>query len=380
MRPNLWMEGRLRGLNLERLLNEARAQGIRVGRVKREENRAVWLCCRAEDFGRLRQLAKDRGYEMEGQRPVGWLRWLVRGWGRKGAVAGAVMGAALLAAAMQFVWRVEIVDAGMYAADARAYLEELGIVPGVPRFRVNLTRLREQLEWRWPKVQWVRAEWAGVGLRVILDQGVPAPDIETAGESGDIVAAEDGLLLRLTVYAGQPMAKAGDFVRAGQILIRGEEKTGQDTAGPVKARGEAVARVWISARSRLPLKETGTVPTGREQVRWVLKSPWFAFSLQDQPNFLTWDMETKSLPLAGAWAPVWLDRETYLEAALEMGRRDAEEVKAEGARAALQALNRALAGAETVDKWINFSMIEGDTILTEATAELRRDIGRFQPR
>ena len=91
-------------------------------------------------------------------------------------------------------------------------------------------------------------------------------------------------------------------------------------------------------------------------------------------------METKSFPLAGAWAPVWLDRETYLEAALEMGRRDAEEVKAEGARAALQALNRALAGAETVDKWINFSMIEGDTILTEATAEVRRDIGRFQPR
>ena len=33
---------------------------------------------------------------------------------------------------------------------------------------------------------------------------------------------------------------------------------------------------------------------------------------------------------------------------------------------------------EIVDKWIDFSMIEGDTIVVTATAEISRDIGRYQ--
>ena len=51
-----------------------------------------------------------------------------------------------------------------------------------------------------------------------------------------------------------------------------------------------------------------------------------------------------------------------------------------GAEAALKRPDGLIREDETVDKWINFCMIEGDTILTEATAEVKRDIGRFQPR
>ena len=100
----------------------------------------------------------------------------------------------------------------------------------------------------------------------------------------------------------------------------------------------------------------------------------------EQPSYLTWDLETETLPLGGAWAPVRLRRETYWETAAERTPRNAEEVKKECAAAALRLVSEAVSGDETVDKWINFSMIEGDAVRAEAVAEVRRDIGRFVKR
>ena len=77
-----------------------------------------------------------------------------------------------------------------------------------------------------------------------------------------------------------------------------------------------------------------------------------------------------------AWLPVWLVRETFAEVSLRPRSRDVEEAKREGAQAASFALNQALLNEETVDKWMKFDMIEGDTITVTATAEILKDIGR----
>ena len=370
----------IRGLNLERLMNEAGKRKIRLMRVVRKGSRTAEITCGEKDCVTLSALAREKGYETGEARPVGWLRWLRFFRARWGLPAGAVLGAVLTAFSLRFVWRVQIENAGAYGADVRTFLEEKGIRPGILRSEVDLSALREEMEWRWPAVQWVRTEWAGVTLRILLDEGVRAPQVETRGENGDVVAAEDGILLRLTVYAGTPAAKAGDLVRAGQVLIRGEERGRDGGMHPVKARGEAVARVWVAARCQMPLWEEKTSPTGRREGRWVIETPFFSWSPREQPSYLTWDLETETLPLGGAWAPVRLRRETYWEASAERTPRDAEETKRECAAAAMRLLTEALSGDETVDKWINFSMIEGDAVRAEAVAEVRRDIGRFVKR
>lgn len=376
----LWVKGKIRGLNLERLLNEARTQGVRPRMIRRQRSGEMTVICSPKDYEALQSLAREKGFDMTAGKAVGLFRWLRALKNRWGLGLGLLLGCLAAALSLRYVWAVEVINAGAYEADARTYLQEIGAVPGALRQSVDLTRLREQLEWRWPRVQWVRAEWAGVALRITLEEGVPPPEVKTEGRTGDVVAAEDGLLTNLTVYAGTAEKKAGDFVRAGQVLIRGEERGGNGEMIPVKARGEAAARVWVSARVRLPLYEENALPTGRQTRRTVIETPLFALAFRETPDYLTWDREARRLPLGGAWLPMEAVRETYYEAALETGQRSIEDVKKEGQRAALALLNKALLGDETVDKWINFSMIDGDTILTEATAEVKRDIGRFQPR
>ncbi len=367
---------RVRGLSAEKLLNAARQQGISFSRVKREKSRSLLMRCSEKDYEAFRPLAQEKGFEISEAQPVGILRLEKRLAKRIGLWAGALIVLGLLIWALGYVWEVRVENAGAYLGEVRTFLDELGIRPGIRRSGVNLSDLRGRLEWRLPAVKWVRTEWQGVSLVVRLEEGVPPPEIASNEGTGDVVAASDGLIQRVTTYAGTPAVKAGDFVKAGQTLIRGEERGKDGTAHPVRARGEVIARQWVSVVTRVPIMETASEPTGRKTVLRVIDTPFFSWRREEEPSYLTYDRNREILPLGGAWLPVWLVRETFAEVSLRPRSRDLDEAKREGAQAAIFALNQALNNDETVDKWMKFDMIEGDTITVTATAEILRDIGR----
>ena len=367
---------RVKGLSAEKLLNAVRQQGISFTRVKREKSRSLLLRCAQKDYEAFSSLAREKGFEVSAAQPVGFLRLEKRLAKRISLWAGALAAVGLLIWALGYVWEVRVENAGAYLGEVKTFLNELGIHPGIRRSGVHLSDLRDKLEWRLPKVKWVRAEWQGVSLVVRLEEGVPPPNVVSNEGTGNIVAASDGLIQRVTAYAGTPAVKAGDFVKTGQTLIRGEERGKDGTAHPVQARGEVIARQWISVAARVPVMETASEPTGRKTVFRVIDTPFFSWQREKEPDYLTSDREKETLPLGGVWLPVWVVRETFTEVSLHPRRRDVEEAKREGAQAAIFALNQALINEETVDKWMKFDMIEGDAITVTATAEILKDIGR----
>ena len=367
---------RVKGLSAEKLLNTVRQQGISFTRVKREKSRSLLLRCAQKDYEAFSSLAREKGFEVSAAQPVGFLRLEKQLAKRIGLWAGALAAVGLLIWALGYVWEVRVENAGAYLGEVKTFLNELGIHPGIRRSGVHLSDLRDKLEWRLPKVKWVRAEWQGVSLVVRLEEGVPPPDVVSNEGTGNIVAASDGLIQRVTAYAGTPAVKAGDFVKTGQTLIRGEERGKDGTAHPVQARGEVIARQWISVAARVPVMETASEPTGRKTVFRVIDTPFFSWQREKEPDYLTSDREKETLPLGGVWLPVWVVRETFTEVSLHPRRRDVEEAKREGAQTAIFALNQALINEETVDKWMKFDMIEGDAITVTATAEILKDIGR----
>ena len=376
MKRLLAVEFQVKGLSAEKLMNAARAAGVPLWGVRRKENRAVSLRCARKDYPLIRSLAEEKGYQVSDGRAVGLYQWGRRLLSRPGLWLGAIAGTALVIAAMGFVWQVRAENAGAYEAELRQALSEMNIHAGMRKSEVNAGRLREALEWRLPQVKWVHVKWWGCALTVRLEEGTPSPEMEAGTARADVVAAEAGILKRITAFAGTPVKKAGDFVRAGDVLIRGEERGQNGEMIPVKARGEAVARVWKSVSVRIPVKEWVSSPTGRETRRNIYCLPFCSFCATETPDYLTSDREESAVPLGGAWIPIWLKRERYIEAQVTKQARSLEEAKREGARAAVLELNKTLFSDEILDKWINFSMIEGDTITVTATAEALRSIGR----
>lgn len=133
---------------------------------------------------------------------------------------------------MQMIWAVELIDAGTYAGDVRAFLEEAGVRPFIWKSRVDTAALKEALEWRYPKVAWVEVGWRGTVLQVRLVEGTPMGETVDWHGSQDIVASRDGVVVSVVPLAGTAMCKPGDTVRQGQVLIAGEEREGTDGTRP----------------------------------------------------------------------------------------------------------------------------------------------------
>ncbi len=381
MKGMLWTRCLIEGRNAEKLLNVFREEGITLRRVHRTEQRSIDCVCDRADFERLAEIAGGKGFAVK-QLPAFGARKTLQGLRRrKGLLVGLMVFAALLFTSMRFVWVVRIEDAGMYVGEVRSFLLEKDIKVGMMRSKVDVIALKEALEWRLPKVAWVQVEQRGVEVVVRWVEGVETPDVITPGGEGDVVADRDGILVRLTTYAGTPVAKAGDLIKKGQVLIKGEERSKEGELVPVKARGEAIARVWLSTKVELPLMETVSVPTGNTALRRMLVTPVYTLYLDAEPMFLTSDCDVRITTVGGVWLPITYREEWYEEVAIETQQRDIEQVKQEAAKAAgAQLAEKTFLNQDLVDKWIDFSMIDGDTICATATAEMLRDIARFVKR
>ena len=369
----------LTGLNLERFMNTLQKEGVPLLSARRADRRTLECACYLRDLPRVRQLAGEKGWRVTRERPAQLAAVLGALRRRPGALLGAALALAAALVLSQFVWRVEINGAGPYRADIAAYLQESGYVPGARRDALDASALERNLTLRYPEVAWFHAYVSNVTLVVDVTRGVPMPDLPSA-QPGDVVALRDGIVDSVRVYAGTAAVQAGDAVRAGQVLIRGEERGADGAVVPVAARGAVIARCWLTHTVEMSLLEIRSEETGREAVVQEIETPWFTWPTEpDTPDFLASNAYITQTPVAGCFFPVWRKTTVLREVSLEYARRSEAEVRAEAGDAALERLKTLLYGYEIIDKWVDYCMIEDDTLAATATAEWLMDIAGQAP-
>ena len=364
------------GLNLERLIRQAGEADIPLTALRRRGRRIRGVAAE-DDLPRLQQLADKGGWRLTVGGRVGAGRALdmLR---RRAALAVLCLAAAAgLVAAAQLMWRVELLDAGVYEADIRQYLDGQGIRPVCWKSAVDPSALRDALEWRYPQVAWVEAGWRGTTLQIHVVAGIPAGEAVSIDGSGDVVASRDGIIDRVMTVAGTPQVKPGDLVKAGQVLIAGEERTSGGETRPVAARGTVMARVWDAASVRMSAMERSTVYTGRTQQVQTVSLPWFDLWKCHPSGYEQEDISVRTMPLGGLFLPFTVCWEKRMEAHVTLQFRDTEQLKAEAAVAALRRLRQKTGVADDfVDKWVDYSMIEGEILDAVAYGERIVDIAR----
>ena len=365
------------GLNIERLIRQAGEQGIAMSGLKRSGPRKLTGMVAEDDLPRLHELALAGGWRFAAGRRRGagkWLDTLKRRWL---LAAGCLLAAAALAVASQLVWRIEIIDPGVYEADLRGYLAAIDVRPLRWKRSFDLGALRDSLEWRYPEVAWIECGFRGTTLTVTVVEGVASGEALTHLGSGDVVAARDGVVSIIVTLAGTPQVEAGDIVRKGQILILGEERTSDGLVRPVSARGKVLARVWDGASVRMSTMEQETVYTGRQQEIIVAACPWFDLWTAGESGFEQQDAAVRAMPLGGLFLPFTLRFETRMEAETALRTRDLDQVKEEAAVAATRRLREKVGGDDVfLTKWVDYSMIDDENLLAVAVGERVIDIAQ----
>ena len=260
-----------------------------------------------------------------------------------------------------------------------ANCEALGITPPMRKSDVHPGQLRDLLEWRYPETAWVECGWRGMTLLIRVVDGVPAGTPLSETGAGDVVAARDGIVDSIRTKAGTALVQPGDVVRKGQILIRGEERTGSGVRA-VSARGVVMARVWDAAAVRMDLTELHTSYSGRTEESVSVVSPWFALWHEPESEFHQADVSRRTLPLGGFFLPLTCVWEKRYECEITKQNRANEEITAEASIAALRKLREIIGTNESlVDKWVNCSMIDHEVLLAVATGERLVDIAEQIP-
>ena len=379
-RGKLWrVSVTVEGLNIGRFLRQTGESGIRLTGVQRVSPRKITALLPEDRLPALQELALRGGWQVTvgsrqgAGRGAEWLqrRWLL--------VAAGICGAVALFAASRVMWRVEVIDGGAYDADIRAALVEMRVEAPMLRSRVDVGEIREALEWRYPRIAWFEAGWRGTTLVIHAVEGV-LPRQETQEGPCDVVASRDAVIHSVVTRAGTPVVQAGDVVRKGDVLIKGEERTHDGEVKPVAARGSVIARVWEGAVVEMSMTETVTAYTGRVQTVSTVRSPFFDLWAMDECTYSQYDTAVSEMPLGGIFIPLVWHAETRMEAEISPQSRPYEAVKEEAEAAARRKLQeKATPGESFIDIWGNCSMIEDEKVRACAIGEKLVEIGQRAP-
>lgn len=367
----------LNGLNLERFMNLMQHKEIPLLDIRRQDGRTLVCECYSADLPAISTLADEKGWRMEVLRPLGLSAFVLRMKKRPGIPIGIALMLICVLVLSQFVWRIDIQQAGAYHAEIVSFLQEGGYHSGIPRRRVDAKALESALIYRYPQIAWFHVYVTNVTLVVEVSPGVAMPET-ISDEPGDVIARQDGIIQSIRVFAGTPAVKAGDVVRKGDVLIHGTERSSDEQLVPVHADGVIMARCWQSCTASIPLYDVRSTETGRETILTRIHTPWFDWpAAAETPDYLASNTYLTHTPVVGAFFPVLLETITCREVSMEYVPRDVQQVQKEAAEAALKLLKNALFGDEIIDKWVDYCMIEDDTLAATVTAERLVDIGEF---
>lgn len=106
------------------------------------------------------------------------------------------------------LWFVRVTGAGPYAGEVARILQAHEIRPGRLRYTLDVAALQRDLHSQLTGLAWVGVEVSGVYLTVSCVQAEPADEAQADGPA-DLVAARDGVVRALRVYAGTPAGTGG---------------------------------------------------------------------------------------------------------------------------------------------------------------------------
>ena len=261
------IEVRIEGFQIGKLLDAAARSGMLLKAIRVDSETAARAEIAACDLKQLQKLAGAR-YRVAPQVRRGVVyqtRTLLR---RPMLVIGVLLAASMVIAESFFVAAVTIDGYRAIPESAlRDCLAASGVREGVYRPGIDWGRAEAALFETFPQIMWVRLVYDGrlvvlevaeTGHQIIRGESelaadeeklfIPAPEPQNG--YCNIVAARSGYIERIDPLWGDAMAEPGDYVKKGQILIRGQipiETTTFDENAPkeyyVRARGEVWARV-----------------------------------------------------------------------------------------------------------------------------------------
>lgn len=184
----------------------------------------------------------------------------------------ALIALALLCASTLFIWDVEVRGCDeLTEGEVLRALAECGVDCGSYWPNLSMDLIRSDMLTALPKLAWMTVNVSSSRAVVLVSERQEKPEIYVESESADIVAANTGIVKKLSVLNGQPQVGIGQAVTEGETLISGTMDS--ITAAPrnVRAQGAVYANTWRELTAVCPAEMQMKTPHGGAKHRVAVK-------------------------------------------------------------------------------------------------------------
>lgn len=215
----------LTGIMPERALVKLKRAGIVVENVQKPQKNQLLFTVKRKDIEKVFAIYPDVCYNIDGYSPytakrlggVGAARVVDFFKKRVGFFLGILLFCAFTLFADSFVFGVEIVGSNVYAREAYAYLEEVGVKPFSP-YKTGVEKDVCAKLLALDGVEYCSVQKRGGYVRVEIRT---SPYLVKQAQAGDMIANRTGVITSIAVLKGTPLKKAGERVTAGETLVGG---------------------------------------------------------------------------------------------------------------------------------------------------------------
>lgn len=255
----------------ERFLNLCAREGIGIWNVKHKDG-VLTANVIAGNYHLLRRCASKAGVKLRVLRRRGFTFLLFRYRKRVGILVGAAVFVLILSVSSNYVWTIRV--EGNTQTETEAILQTmnaLGLRTGAMRSRLDISEMQLDALRQMPGLSWVSVNIRGSVATVEVRERIMPPDMLDESVACNVVAAQDGYIVRLEAYEGNATVRVGEAVVKGDLLISGVMESKLETTRFVHARGTVIANTTRKLEAVIPLDQEETIPTGEEKKKYSVE-------------------------------------------------------------------------------------------------------------
>ena len=316
-----------RGGSIERFINLCAHHGIPTWGCRKTEEHFTGYTS-ANGYRRMHRLSRKAGVRLRAGERHGLPFLTFRYRRRIGITAGAVLFALAMLLSQQFIWVVQV--EGNESVDTQLLqnaLSEAGVRRGVLKHNVDTGFVGREMMLRVDDLSFAAVYLHGTTATLVVRERAKPPRKIDTGVPANVVASQDGQIKRMEVIDGVAVCKAGDAVRAGDLIVSGVYEDRWGLTHFMRANAKVIAHVPQSLEVQVPLlqeqvRQTGKVTRRRYLEVMGLRVPLFLY------HGLEGDYKLEQTCLHptvfGMELPFEISRETYI-----FYERDEQEISPE---------------------------------------------------
>lgn len=367
------------GYYIERFINLCSNKKIILWNLERKDNITLIANIDKKEFKRLKEIARKTKCRVKIQNKVG-LPFVIRKYKKRKIFLILILFIFLLIFSLShFVWNIEVQSSENISKDEIISLaEQEGLKIGTLKNSVDTKEVINKIRLERDDIAWVGIEIKGTNAIIKIEEADIKPEIIDEDDYCNIVADKDGVITKISAGNGTPLAKEGDVVKKGDVLIAGYMEGKYTGRQYVHSIGDVEAKVWHKNTQKVYYKETKKEETGNHENKYSVKINNFQINFNKSiPKFKKYDTieTTEKLKLfSNFYLPIEIIKYEYKEYNETPVIHSVEESKQLAIEKAEEELKKEVENKEITDKKINVRT-DKDYIEVEVIYEVKEQLG-----